>query len=77
MTGLGTVLSLREPSAGAHVLAPVEDDVEVVLGSVQPLASTKVPLRSARGLVLAEPATPGHGLCAPRGAITIVERAAG
>jgi molybdopterin biosynthesis enzyme len=55
----------------------VEDDVEVVLGSVQPLASTKVPLRSARGLVLAEPVTPGHGLHPPFGETPIVERAAG
>jgi len=59
------------------VLAPVEDDVEVVLGSVQPLASTKVPLRSARGLVLAEPATPGHDLHLPSWETPIVERVAG
>ena len=77
MTNLGSVLSLSEPSAEAHMFAPVEDDVEVVLGSVQPLASTKVPLRSARGLVLAEPATPGHGLHSPLGETPIVERAAG
>ena len=77
MTYLGSVHPLSEPSAGAHVLAPVEDDVEVVLGSVQPLASTKVPLRSARGLVLAEPETPGHDLHLPFWETPIVERAAG
>ncbi len=76
MTNLG-LPSVFERSTWTRVAVPVEDDVEVVLGSVQPLASTKVPLRSARGLVLAEPVTPGHGLHTPLGETPVIERAAG
>ncbi len=77
MTALRLIPSPSEPFPGTSELVPVDHAVEVVLGSVQPLAPTKVPLRSARGLVLAEPATPGHGLHTPLGDTPIVERVAG
>lgn len=77
MTALRLISSLSETSTAASELVSVDHAVEVVLGSVQPLARTKVPLRSARGLVLAEPVTPGHDLHFPCREIAIVERAVG
>jgi len=65
VTALRLVPSSSAPSAETNGFVSEENDVEVVLGSVQPLAWTKVPLRSARGLVLAEPVTPERDLHLP------------
>jgi len=41
---------------------PLDRTVEIVPGSVRPLEPAQIPLRAARGLVLSEAVTAGHGL---------------